>query len=155
MNLGLGMSIYSPAQLEEFARFQESQGTWRAFLAESAEKAYDGKVGREWGSGLTDLATENLICAVRDHLVLMFRVIGPTAAVVLLILFLMGILRMTLDIVMRPIAIARVRGCGWWLMGAFGAPCFRIQWHRCSGRWPRGTSSARCHVPDGSQGCTP
>jgi hypothetical protein len=27
MNLGLGRSIYSPAQLEEFACFQESQGT--------------------------------------------------------------------------------------------------------------------------------
>jgi len=25
MNLGLGRSIYSPTQLEEFARFQESQ----------------------------------------------------------------------------------------------------------------------------------
>ncbi len=31
MNLGLGRSIYSPAQLEEFARFQESQETRRAF----------------------------------------------------------------------------------------------------------------------------
>ncbi len=35
MELGLGRSIYSPEQLEEFARFQESQGTRRAFLAES------------------------------------------------------------------------------------------------------------------------
>ncbi len=26
-NLGLGRSMYSPEQLEEFARFQESQGT--------------------------------------------------------------------------------------------------------------------------------
>jgi hypothetical protein len=31
MDLGLGRSIYSPEQLEEFARFQESQGTRRAF----------------------------------------------------------------------------------------------------------------------------
>jgi hypothetical protein len=30
MNLGLGRSIYSPAQLEEFSRFQESQGTRHA-----------------------------------------------------------------------------------------------------------------------------
>jgi hypothetical protein len=37
MNLGLGRSIYSPAQLEEFARFQESEGTRRAFLAECKE----------------------------------------------------------------------------------------------------------------------
>jgi hypothetical protein len=63
MNLGLGRSIYSPAQLEEFARFQESQGTRRAFLAESAERAYDSRAGGQWGSGLSDLATESLIDA--------------------------------------------------------------------------------------------
>ena len=45
--------------------------------------------------------------------------IGPTAAVALLVLFLVGILRMLLDIVIRAIAIARVRGCGWWRMEAF------------------------------------
>ncbi len=49
----------------------------------------------------------------------MYRVIRPTAAVALLVLFLVGILRMLLDIVIRVIAIARIRGCGWWLMGAF------------------------------------
>jgi len=43
MNLGLGRSIYSPAELEEFARFQESQGTPQAFLAESAERAFNSR----------------------------------------------------------------------------------------------------------------
>ena len=52
MNLGLGRSIHSPAQLEEFARFQESQGTRHAFLAESAERAYNSWAGGQWGSGL-------------------------------------------------------------------------------------------------------
>jgi hypothetical protein len=61
MNLGLGRSIYSPAQLEEFARFQESQGTCRASLAENAERAYNSRAGGQWGSGLSDLATESLI----------------------------------------------------------------------------------------------
>jgi hypothetical protein len=45
MNLGLGRSIYSPAQLEEIACFQESQGTRRAFLAESAKRAYNSWSG--------------------------------------------------------------------------------------------------------------
>jgi hypothetical protein len=112
MNLGLGRSIYSPAQLEEFAHFQESQGTRRAFLAESAERAYNSRAGGQWGSGLSDLATESLIDAVGYHLIPMYRVIGPTAAVGLLVLFLVGILRMLLDIVIRAIAIARVQGCG-------------------------------------------
>jgi hypothetical protein len=61
MNLGLGRSIYSPAQLEQFAHFQESLGTRRAFLAESAERAYNSWSGGQWDSGLFDLATESLI----------------------------------------------------------------------------------------------
>jgi hypothetical protein len=64
MNLGLGRSIYSPAQLEEFARFQEIQGMQRAFLAEYAERAYNSRAGGQGGSGLSDLATESLIDAV-------------------------------------------------------------------------------------------
>ncbi len=108
MNLCLGRSIHSPAQLEEFARFQESQGAWRAFLAESAERAYNSLSGGQWGSGLSGLATESLIDAVGYHLVPMYRVIRPTAAVALLVLFLVGILRMLLDIMIRVIAIARI-----------------------------------------------
>ncbi len=72
------------------------------------------------------------------HLVPMYRVIGPTAAVALLVLFLVGILRMLLDIVIRAIAIARVRGCGWWLMGAFWGTLFQVavapvQWAMAKG----------------------
>ena len=95
-------------QLEEFAHFQESQGTRRAFLAESAERAYNSRSGGQWGSGLSDLATESLIDAVGYHLVPMYRVIRPTASVALLVLFLVDILRMLLDIVIRAIAIARI-----------------------------------------------
>jgi hypothetical protein len=49
----------------------------------------------------------------------MYRVIHPTDAVALLILFLVDILRMTLNIVIRAIMIARVTDCRWWLMGTF------------------------------------
>ncbi len=88
MDLGLDGSIYSPEQLEEFARFQESQGTRRAFLAESTERAYNTRVGGQWGSGLSDLAATHLIDAVGYHLVPMYRLIGPTATISLLVLFL-------------------------------------------------------------------
>jgi hypothetical protein len=37
LGIGLGKSIYSPEQIDEFIRFQESQGTRREFLAENAE----------------------------------------------------------------------------------------------------------------------
>jgi hypothetical protein len=40
--IGLGKSIYTKEQLDEFARFQDSQGTRKAYLAETAELAYTG-----------------------------------------------------------------------------------------------------------------
>jgi hypothetical protein len=137
--------MYSPAQLEEFACFQESQGTRRAFLAESAERAYNSQAGGRWGSGLSDLATESLIDAVGYHLVPMYRVIGPTAAVVLLVLFLVGILRMLLDFVIRAFAIARIRDCRWWLMGAFWGTLFQVAVApvQCAVLWPKAAPSAR------------
>jgi hypothetical protein len=45
---------------------------------------------------------------------------------------------MTLDIVIGAIATARVRGCGWWLVGAFWASLFQVavasvQWAMAKG----------------------
>jgi hypothetical protein len=51
-DIGLGKSIYTQEQLDEFARFQDSQGTRKAYLAETAEMAYSGRnVQRERGVG--------------------------------------------------------------------------------------------------------
>ncbi len=57
---------------------------------------------------------------------LMYRVICPTAAVALLVLFMVVILRMLLEILIRVIPIARIRGCGWWLMEAFWGTLFQV-----------------------------
>jgi hypothetical protein len=50
LGIGLGKSIYRPEQIDEFIRFQESQGTRRALLAESTERAYNSRFGGEWDS---------------------------------------------------------------------------------------------------------
>jgi hypothetical protein len=49
----------------------------------------------------------------------MYQVIGLSVTVALLILLLVSNLRMAPDIMIRAIAIARARSCGWWLMRAF------------------------------------
>jgi hypothetical protein len=126
LGIGLGKSIYSPEQIDEFIRFQESQGTRRVFLAECAERAYNSRFGGEWGSGLTDRATDHLVDVVSFHLVPLYRLLGPTAVIAILILFLVGIIRMLLDIVIRAIAIAQVRGCGLWLLGALWGTLFQV-----------------------------
>jgi hypothetical protein len=42
-DIGLGESIFTNNQLEEFANFQDSQGTRKAYLAETAELAKSGR----------------------------------------------------------------------------------------------------------------
>jgi hypothetical protein len=57
INIGLGKSIYTKAQLDEFARFQDSQGRRKAYLAETAELAYVGRSeSGEWGLALSSAA---------------------------------------------------------------------------------------------------
>jgi hypothetical protein len=51
--MDLGRSTYSKAQMEEFLEVQDSQGTQRAYLTETAELAYGGQgEGGSWGSRL-------------------------------------------------------------------------------------------------------
>ncbi len=61
-NIGLGKSIYTKEQLEEFVTFQESQGTWKAYLAETAELAYMGRNEKgELGLALGSAAQVSLV----------------------------------------------------------------------------------------------
>jgi hypothetical protein len=113
LNLGLGRSIYSKEQMEDFARFQDSQNTRKAYLAEAAELAYLGRSGGEWGLGLTELARDQIVNAVGYRLIPLYRLIGPTAVIVILVMFIVGMARMLVDILVRAIIIARVRGCFW------------------------------------------
>ncbi len=50
LGLGLGRSVYSKEQVEEFLLFQDSQGTRKAYLAETAELGYGRQAkDRTWG----------------------------------------------------------------------------------------------------------
>ena len=64
-DLGLGRSIYSKEQIAEFLEFQDSQGTRKAYLAETAELVYSGRsADSRWGLGLGERAREAIIDAV-------------------------------------------------------------------------------------------
>jgi hypothetical protein len=43
-NIGFGKRIYTKRQLEELATFRNSQGMCRAYLAESTEMGYIGRI---------------------------------------------------------------------------------------------------------------
>ena len=112
--------------MEEFTRFQDSQNTRRAYLAEMAEITYLGRSRGEWGLGLTDLAKDQIANAVGYHLIPLYRLVGPTAIIIIFIMFIVGGVRMLVDILVRAIVIARVRGCGFWLFGALWDTAFQI-----------------------------
>ncbi len=77
-DIGLGKSIYSQQQLDEFARFQDSQGTRKAYLAETAEMAYIGRNERgEWELALSTAAQGSLIDIVGASFFPLYRVVGP------------------------------------------------------------------------------
>jgi hypothetical protein len=75
-NIGLGKSIYTKEQLDEFARFQDSQGTRKAYLAETAELAGRTENG-EWGLALSSAAQGSLIDIVGASFFPLYSVVGP------------------------------------------------------------------------------
>ncbi len=62
----------------------------------------------------------------------LYRLIGPTAVIVIVVMFIVGMARMLIDILVRAIIIARVRGWGFWMFGALWDTAFRSggQWRK-------------------------
>jgi hypothetical protein len=80
-DIGLGKSIYNKLQLEEFARFQDSQGTRKAYLVETAEMAYSGCNEKgEWGLALSSAAQGSLIDIKGASFFPLYRVVGPRSS---------------------------------------------------------------------------
>jgi hypothetical protein len=77
-DIGLGKSIYTKEQLEEFARFQDSQGTRKAYLVETAEMAYTSCNEKgEWGLALSSAAQGLLIDIVGASFFPLLQGCGP------------------------------------------------------------------------------
>ncbi len=112
-DIGLGKSIYTQEQLEEFARFQDSQGTRKAYLVETAEMACDGRNERgEWGLALSSAAQGSLIDIVGASFFPLHRVVGPMIFFLSLMLLVWGGLRLIVTILVRIVVIVRCKGCG-------------------------------------------
>jgi hypothetical protein len=127
LDLGLGRSIYSKAQVEEFLKFQDSQGTRRAYLTETVEVAYGGR-GKDgsWGLGLGQRVRETLIDAVGWSLVPLYRMTGPVAIFIMLGLLLWSVVKIFVSVIVRACTIYRTRGMGLWPLGALWSLPFQL-----------------------------
>jgi hypothetical protein len=94
-NIGLVKSIYTREQLEEFSQFQDSQGTRKAYLAETAEMAYIRRNEKgEWRLALGSAAQVSLIDLVGVNFFPLYRVVGPMVFFLSLLLLVWGGLRL-------------------------------------------------------------
>jgi hypothetical protein len=126
-DIGLGKSIYTKEQLEEFAWFQDSQGTRKAYLAETAEMAYTGRNEKgEWGLALSSAAQGSLIDIVGASFFPPYGVVGPIIFFLSLMLLVWGGLRLMVTVLLRVIIIVRCKGCGIWVLTAFRGTLFQL-----------------------------
>jgi hypothetical protein len=126
-DIGLGKSIYTQEQLEEFARFQDSQGTWKAYLAETAEMAYSVRDEKgEWGLALSSAAQGSLIDIVGASCFPLYRVVGPLIFFLSLMLLVWGGLWLMVTVLVRVIVIVRCKGCGIWVLTALWGTLFQL-----------------------------
>jgi hypothetical protein len=126
-DIGLGKSIYTKEQLDEFARFQDSQGTRKAYLAETAELAYTGRTENgEWGLALSSAAQGSLIDIVGASFLPLYKVVGPMIFFLSLMLLVWGAFRLMVTILIRIIVIVRCKGCGIWVMTALWGTLFQL-----------------------------
>jgi hypothetical protein len=66
-----------------------------------SELAYLGGNGGAWNLGLTDLAKDQIVDAVCYHMIPLYRLVGPAAVIIILIMIIVSMVRMLLDIVVR------------------------------------------------------
>jgi hypothetical protein len=126
-NKGLGKSIYTREQLDEFARFQDSQGTRKAYLAETAELAYRGRTENgEWGLGHSPAAQGSIIDIVGASFFPLYSVVGPMIFFVSLMLLVWGVFRLMVTVQIRAIIIVRCKGCRIWVMTALWGTLFQL-----------------------------
>jgi hypothetical protein len=126
-DIGLGKSIYTKEQLEEFARFQDSQGTRKAYLAETTEMAYTGRNEKgEWGLALNSAAQGSLIDIIGASFFPLHRVVGPMIFFLSLMLLVWGGLRLMVTVLLRVIILVRCKGCEIWVLTALWGTLFQL-----------------------------
>jgi hypothetical protein len=114
-------------QLEEFARFQDSQGTRKAYLAETVEMTYIRRNEKgEWGLALGSAAQGSLIDLVGVNFFPLYRVVGPMEFFLSLLLLVWGGLRLIVTVFLRVAIIVRYKGCGIWVLTAFWGTLFQL-----------------------------
>ena len=126
MTIGLGRSIYTDAQMSEFYAFINAAGTRNAFLADQTERAYQTRSGADWGLALGDRAKELMLDHVGWSFIPLYRLFGPLSMLFILVIFVVGLIRLTVTLLIRTIVITRKKGCGVWVFAAVWGTLYQL-----------------------------
>ena len=126
MELGLGRSIYTESQMKEFYTFQNAAGARNAFLADQTERAYGGMSDGEWGLSLGERAKEMMIYHVGWSFIPLYRIFGPLSMLFIMLIFVVGLLRFVITLLVRIVVITRARGCGVWVLAAVWGTLYQL-----------------------------
>jgi hypothetical protein len=117
VEVGTGLTVH----------FQDSQGTRKAYLAETAETAYSGRSEKgEWGLALSPAVQGSLIDIVGASFFPLYRVVGPMIFFLSLLLLVWGGLRLIITVLLRVVIIVRYKGCGIWVLTALWGTLFQL-----------------------------
>ena len=126
LKLGLGRSIYTDNQMKEFYAFQNAAGARNAYLADQTERAFQTMNNGEWGLALGDRAREMMLDHVGWSFIPLYRLFGPLSMLFILLIFVVGLVRLGITLVVRTVVIVRARGCGVWVLAAFWGTLYQL-----------------------------
>jgi hypothetical protein len=92
-----------------------------------------------WGLRMGEQAKAAIIDAVGLSFIPLYRIVGPLAVSILFLMFISGLVRLVVTIIMRAIAIYRARGAGLWMLRAFRS--LPLQLIITPFRWVGGTAA--------------
>lgn len=120
---GLGKSLYSQAQQEEFESLRNTIGARPSYVADASMRAFHSRSHTgSLGSGLSEWAMEGIVERVGWEYIPFFWLFGVYASWALLVCLCFSVLNMVAHVLIRAYHISLVRGVGWWMVASlFGA----------------------------------
>ena len=92
-----------------------------------SERAYDGRTASgEWGLALGDRAQTMMLDLVGLSFIPLYRFFGPISMLLLLVVFIVGMVRIVVTVMVRAIIITRTRGCGPWIFASIWGTLYSL-----------------------------
>lgn len=130
-SLHLGEGLYSLEQQAKFDYFVSVERARAAYLADTTHQAIQGAIegglsSGEWGSGLSQNAMAAVLDEVGGAFIPGYRFLGKPLLWLMFIIFVAGLVKLFLTVLIRVFYVVRIKGCGPWILAGFWGTLFNI-----------------------------